>query len=139
MDTLLFITKIAAILTVLYAGINIHQLTSSYGYLQTKAEEFRSAITEAGGFPRLARLNLLFYIVLPFSYLTLLRCSSLHFRILAIIALKFMLTASLDLWIEKTILTGKNYSSTQHNLSRLDNLLNITSATAIIYYLLKAP
>lgn len=139
MENILFFTKISAVFTVIYAGLNIHQLTSSYNYLLTKAEEFRVAATEVGGLPRLTRLNILFYLVMPFTYLALLRFSALQSAFVAILALKFLLTATLDLWIEKSIIIGLTYTKTQHNLSRIDNLFNIAAATSIVYLLLIGP
>jgi hypothetical protein len=136
LESLLILAKFAVVLTVIYAGMNIHQLTSSYGYLVAKAEEFRTAVTEEGGLPRLARLNIIFYVLMPFAYLALLRFSTVPSPIVAVLALKFMITGSLDLWVERRILTGQAYSLAQHYLSRVDNLLNIAAAMAVIRVLL---
>lgn len=136
MDLLLFLAKAAAVLTVLYAGMNVHQLTSSYDYLVIKSEEFRAAVTEEGGLPRLARLNIIFYVLMPFAYLVLLHYCAMPSPFIAILILKFMITGSLDLWVERRILTGRAYSLAQHYLSRTDNLLNLASAVAVIRLLL---
>ena len=42
----LFFTKLSAVLTVLYAGMNLHQITSSYAYLSEKIEQFRIVLAE---------------------------------------------------------------------------------------------
>ncbi|GEM_PF-1750766 len=136
MNFILFLAKASAVLTVLYGGMNVHQLTSSYAYLVDKSDEFRAAVTEEGGLPRLARLNIIFYVLLPFAYLSLLHYSSLPALLIAVLAVKFMITGSLDLWVERRILTGQAYSLVQHYLSRADNLFNIFSAVAVIRFLL---
>jgi hypothetical protein len=136
MENVLFLSKISAVLTVLYAGLNIHQLTSSYQYLLGKAEEFRGAIADEGGAPRLVRLNILFYFAIPFGYLALLSYTTLQVKFLVLLSVKFALTASLDLWVEKSLLTGQEYSKTQHYCSRADNLVNIAAAVSVIYFLL---
>jgi hypothetical protein len=132
----MFLVKFSAVLTVIFAGMNVHQLTSSYAYLVAKAEEFRVAVSEENGLPRLARLNIIFYVALPFTYLALLRFASLETKFIALLALKFIVTASLDLWVEKRILTGGEYTLAQHYMSRADNVLNIASAAAVIRFLL---
>ncbi len=139
MEGVLFFAKLSAVITVLYAGLNLHQLTSSFASLLAKAEEFRLAVTADGGVPRLSRLNILFYVFLPFAYLALLRFSNIQPGILAVLLAKFLVTAVLDLWVEKSILTGRNFSITQHYLSRLDNLLNILAASVVIRFLLVGP
>jgi hypothetical protein len=137
LDTLLLLTKFSAVLTVIYAGLNIHQLTSPYAYLVAKAEEFRLAVMDSGGIPRLARLNILFYVVMPFAYLALLRLSALQIKMVAVLAIKFICSAAIDIWIERSILTGKNYSLVQHYLSRVDNLLNLLASVWVVLSLLR--
>jgi hypothetical protein len=139
LEAVLFFSKLSAVITVLYAGLNLHQLTSSFASLLAKAEEFRLAVIAEGGVPRLSRLNILFYAILPFTYLLLLRFSDIQAELLAVLLAKFFITAILDLWVEKSIITGRNFSITQHYLSRLDNLLNIAAAIAVIRFLLMGP
>ena len=43
LDLILFI-KLAVVLTVLYAGLNVHQLTSSHAQLNAKIGEFRTSL-----------------------------------------------------------------------------------------------
>ncbi len=133
MDNALLLSKFSVVLTVIYAGLNIHQVTSSYEYLLSKAAEFRSILAEAEGIPKLARLNIFFYVVLPFSYLLLLSYTGLPNFIVVILAIKFITTALLDIWFEKRILTEKDYTITHHNISRMDNLLNIGAAVMILW------
>jgi hypothetical protein len=131
----LLFAKISAVLTVLFAGLNVHQITCSYEYLLDKIEEFKSAISEEGDLPRLARVNVFFYLVLPSLYLLLLKMSALTLPVLALLALKFLASASLGIWTEKSILAGNSYSPLKHNLSRLDNALNLAAAGGVIWSL----
>ena len=136
MEAFLIYAKISAVLTVLYAGLNVHQLTSSYQYLITKADEFRKALKEEEGNGKVIRLNIVFYVVVPLVYLLLLHFSMVPVIYLALLAIKFSMTASMDVWVEKRILSGQNYTVVQHYLSRADNFLNIVAAVAVVRILL---
>src|SRR4051812_1479301 len=136
---LLFFAKISAVLTVFYAGLNLHQLTCSYHYLLAKTEEFREAVTGEGGLTRLARLNLFFYVIIPGAYMALLKISAVHAMALAALGIKFMLTAFLEIRTEKDIILGKGYTPGQHLLGRADNFLNIAAAGTVIYLILISP
>lgn len=136
MESVLFLSKISALITVLYAGLNIHQLTSSYNYMLEKANEFRMAIAEAGGDRRLVRLNLFVYVAIPVGYLALLRFSTFEGKFLTLLGLKFAITAGLDLWVESTLLSDREYSRIQHYCSRVDNLLNLAAAASIAHFLI---
>ncbi|MDQ3000244.1 MAG: hypothetical protein M3Y08_03110 [Fibrobacterota bacterium] len=132
----LFLTKLAAVLTVIYAGINLHQLTLSYGHLLAKIAELRTIMAESEMTPRLIRLNLVFYVVAPIAYLTLLRVSHVEHWVLVLLALKFSITATLDIRVERKIMAGEDYTPLQHRFSRIDNVFNLSAAAFIIYLLL---
>ena len=136
MLSLLFLTKLSAVITVIYAGMNLHQLTSSHAYLVEKIEQFRFALAETEAVPRLLRLNLVFYVALPIAYLSLLRVSAVAGWVLAALALKFAVTATMDIRAERRIVAGEGYTPMQHTVSRIDNVLNILTATGVIFFLL---
>ena len=132
----LFLTKLAAVLTVIYAGINLHQLTLSHAYLLDKIGELRKVMSESDMAPRLIRLNLVFYVAAPIAYLTLLRFSHVEHWVLALLAIKFSITATMDIRTERKIMAGEEYTHFQHRLSRIDNVFNLSAAAFIIYLLL---
>ncbi|HKP95844.1 MAG TPA: hypothetical protein VJ385_08820 [Fibrobacteria bacterium] len=146
MLTLLFVTKLSTVLTVIYAGMNLHQLTSSYAYLSEKTEQFRAMLAESGpgrdpegpsGVAGLIRLNLVFYVVLPAAYLVLLKVSAVQPWALGLLALKFALTAFMDIRAERRIMVGGDYSPRQHAVGRVDNILNLAAAGGVIFLLLR--
>jgi hypothetical protein len=136
LDQLVF-AKLAIVITVIYAGMNLHQLTSSHAYLVEKIEEFRLALAEMEAAPRLMRLNLVFYVALPMVFLAVLHAASVAEGILAALAIKFAVTAGLDIRSERRILAGLGYTPMQHGVSRLDNAVNLAAAAATAYLLLR--
>jgi hypothetical protein len=137
MLTILFFAKLSAVLTVVYAGMNVHQLTSSYAYQSAKIVQFRALFAESGSTAGLVRMNLIFYVALPGTYLSLLRLSAVEARVLGIMAVKFACTAAMDIRAERRIIAGGEYTPAQHAASRLDNLVNLACAAGVIYVLLK--
>jgi hypothetical protein len=136
MLTALFFAKLSAVLTVLYAGLNVHQLTSSYAYITEKTDEFRAVLAESDGIPALVRLNLFFYGVLPVAYLAVLKVSEMRTGVILALAAKFACTAAMDIRSERRILAGGEYTSFQHALSRIDNILNLLASAAVLCALL---
>ncbi|MDB5048883.1 MAG: hypothetical protein JWO30_1954 [Fibrobacteres bacterium] len=137
MLSILFFTKLSAVITVLYAGMNLHQLTSSYAYLSEKIEQFRALLAQSEGSSGLIRLNIVFYAVLPIVYLAMLRVSEVESRVLGALAIKFAYTAFMDIRAERRIMVGGEYSPRQHAFSRIDNVLNLAAAAGVIYVLMK--
>jgi hypothetical protein len=137
MLAVLFFTKLSAVLTVLYAGLNLYQLTTSHSEISEKIDLFRAQLAGTESPSVLVRLNLVFYLVLPVAYLVLLRVSAVGSRMLALLALKFAFTAFLDINSERRILAGGDYTVSRHAFSRADNLANIAAAAGIIYLLLR--
>jgi hypothetical protein len=131
----LFLAKLSAVLTVIYAGMNIHQLTSSYAYLLDKIAQVREFLDQSGAAPRLIRLNLFFYVLLPGIYLALLRAASMGTWALVLLAAKFALTAAMDIRAERRIVAGLGYTVLQHRFSRIDNIANLATAAAVLYLL----
>ena len=131
LDALLF-TKLSAVLTVLYAGLNLHQLTSSYAYLLEKIAQFRAVLADSQGAAGLIRLNLVFYVAIPLAYLGLLRQAAIAPWVLGALALKFAFTAIMDIRAERRILAGGGYSPFQHAVGRIDNVLNLAAAAGVI-------
>jgi hypothetical protein len=134
---ILFATKLCAVLTVLYAGLNLHQLTSSYAHLQGKIEQFRAALAQAQGASGLIRLNLLFYVALPIAYLSLLWVSRVEPWVLGLLAIKLAVTAAIDIRAERRIVANGEYTPMQHGLSRVDNAFNLAAAAGVVYQLIK--
>lgn len=136
LDLILFI-KLAVVLTVLYAGLNVHQLTSSHAQLNAKIEEFRKVLAETETAPGLLRLNLFFYVVLPLLYLVLLRVAGVAEWALVALAMKFAVTAGMDVRSERRIIAGEAYTPMQHAVSRVDNVFNLLGAMAVVLLLLR--
>ena len=136
---LILLAKFAVVLTVVYAGLNVHQLTSSYDHLNAKIEEFRKVLAESETAPGLIRLNLFFYLVLPLLYLILLRVAGVAEWALITLAMKFAVTAGLDVRSERRIIAGEAYTPMQHTVSRVDNVLNLLAAGAAVLLLLRSP
>jgi hypothetical protein len=136
MLTALFFAKLSAVLTVLYAGLNVHQLTSSYAYITEKIDQFRAALAESEGIPALVRLNLVFYVALPVAYLAVLKVSEMRTGVIALLALKFAFTAAMDILSERRILAGGEYTPFRHAVSRADNVLNLLACAGVLCVLL---
>lgn len=136
LDLILFI-KLAVVLTVIYAGLNVHQLTSSHAQLNVKIEEFRKVLAESETAPGLLRLNLFFYVVLPLLYLILLRVAGVAEWALVALAMKFAVTAGMDVRSERRIIAGEAYTPMQHAVSRVDNVFNLLMAAAVVLLLLR--
>ena len=134
---LILIAKFAVVLTVLYAGLNVHQLTSSHAYLNARIEEFRKVLAESQAPPGLIRLNLFFYVVLPLLYLILLRVAGVAEWALIALAMKFAVTAGMDVRSERRIIAGEAYTPMQHAVSRVDNVFNLIVAAAVVFLLLR--
>jgi hypothetical protein len=138
LDLILF-SKFAVVLTVLYAGLNVHQLTSSHAHLNAKIEEFRKVLAESQAASGLIRLNLVFYVGLPLLYLILLRVAGVAEWALIAMAMKFAVTAGMDVRSERRIVAGEAYTPMQHAVSRVDNVFNLIVAAAMVLLLLRAP
>ena len=136
LDLILFI-KLAVVLTVLYAGLNVHQLTSSHAHLNAKIGEFRKVLAETETAPGLIRLNLVFYVVMPLLYLLLLRVAGVAEWALIALAMKFAVTAGMDVRSERRIIAGEAYTPMQHAVSRVDNVFNLIVAAAVVFLLLR--
>jgi uncharacterized membrane protein len=134
---LILLSKFAVVLTVLYAGLNVHQLTSTHAYLNAKIEEFRKVLAETETAPGLVRLNLVFYVVLPLLYLILLRVAGVAEGALIALAMKFAVTAGMDVRSERRIIAGEAYTPMQHAVSRVDNVFNLAAAAAVVAVLLR--
>ncbi len=137
MLSVLFFSKLSAVLTVLYAGMNLHQLTSSYAYLLGKIDQFRALLAQTGGGSGLIRLNLLFYVLFPVAYLALLRVAAVEPWVLGLLTAKFAFTAWMDIRAERRIVAGLGYTPRQHTASKIDNVLNLIAAAAVIEVLVK--
>ncbi len=134
--TTLTYAKICAILAVFFAGMNLHQLTSSYAYLSGKIEEFRLAMKDEPGVARLGTLSMIFYFAMPSAFLLLLRQAEIPVYALAVLAGRFLMTAWVGLWTEKAILSeGPGYTPAKHSVGKVDNGLNILASVWIIWML----
>ena len=136
---LILLAKFAVVITVLYAGLNVHQLTSSHAHLNARIEEFRKVLAESETAPGLIRLNLFFYVVLPLLYLILLRVAGVAEWALIALAMKFAVTAGMDVRSERRIIAGEEYTPMQHAVSRVDNVFNLSAAAAVVLLLLRSP
>jgi hypothetical protein len=137
MMSALFFAKVSIVLTVLYAGLNVHQLTSTHAYISEKVERFRAALAGSDGNPALVRLNLVFYVVLPLAYLAVLKVSEMKTGALCALAAKFACTAVMDIRSERRILAGGDYTPFHHAISRIDNTANLAAAASILYLLFR--
>lgn len=134
----ILLAKFALVLTVIYAGLNVHQLTSSHAHLNAKIEEFRKVLAESETAPGLIRLNFFFYLVLPLLYLILLRAAGVAEWALIVMSMKFAVTAGLDVRSERRIIAGEAYTPMQHSVSRVDNVFNLLAASAVVLLLLRS-
>ena len=98
--------------------------------------EFRKMIQEQGGGARINVFGFIIYIIVYGVYLLLLDQATMHPALLLVLALKFLATTWLGFWVAREMMMDRPYKRFHHNLTRLDNVVNILFAVGIVYFLL---
>ncbi len=136
--TSLLWAKVAAVLSVIYAGANAYQFLSSHDDVREKSRVFAELVAETGGAG--TRLNLtraFFYLVAPLCYLFALRGAGLSGAFLLAAGAKFALSSALGVGTEQKLLRGGEYSTRDHLLTRLDAALNMLLAAGAVWLILR--
>jgi hypothetical protein len=124
--------KLAAVLSVVYAGFNILPLWAGFAEVRDKAVQFAVIAAGAGGSSRLRVVRALFYLAAPLAYLWTLVGAGLPFAFLALAGAKFWMSSLLGLRTEQRILRGREYRPRDHAWARADAVLNIALAVAAV-------
>jgi len=132
----LFFAKASAVLSVVYAGVNVMQLWSGYPEVKIRAEQFAQVAADPVHAARLRTMRFLFYVALPLLFLGTFLGAELPVVFLLAAFLKFWTSAFLGLATERRLLQGQEYRARDHRLSRFDALLNISMAVGTILLLL---
>ncbi|MFC1583969.1 hypothetical protein ACFL5V_00320 [Fibrobacterota bacterium] len=124
------------VLTVGFAGINLHQFLSSYKYIQDKISELKDLVQDDRDVRGLNLVSLVFYFILPTIYLIILAKARFFSTGVMLVLSKFMVTAALGMWTQKRVFTEPGYTKRIHLLGKIDNFLNILVSVVIAYVLL---
>ena len=124
--------KIGALLSVLYALTNVYQLLVSLEQIRERIQDFTKVAGDLENANRLQAIRGLFYFGLPLAFMAVLMAAKVPFLFLALVAIKFWLSAGLGLWTEKRLLKGNTYGITDHRLYRLDAFLNLAVAFLVM-------
>ncbi|MCD6024536.1 MAG: hypothetical protein K0Q91_1452 [Fibrobacteria bacterium] len=129
--------KIAAVLSVLYAGVNLYPLWARFEDVRNKAVQFAVVAAGAAGSGRLRAVRALFYLAAPLAYLWTLMGAGLPVPFLALAGAKFWFSALLGLHTEQRLLRGEEYRTRDHAWARGDALANVCLAVAAICLVFK--
>lgn len=129
--------KIAAVLSVLYAGVNVYPLWARFEDVRDKAVQFAAVAAGAAGSGRLRAVRALFYLAAPLAYLWTLMGAGLRVPFLALAGVKFWFSALLGLRTEQRLLRGGEYRARDHAWSRGDALANLCLAAAAVWLVLR--
>jgi len=133
----LLAAQFAAVLTVVFAGISLHQLLTPFALLEKKTAEFATAVQEFPQ-PRLWPFRMVLYGALPLLYLGLLGQARLSVMAVGFMAVKLGISSGLSLWLEGRLLAGRPYTVVMHRLGLADSVINIGVAIFIVQQLLFA-
>ena len=128
--------RICIVLTVGFAGLNVHQLLSSYEYVKGKVAELNDLIRDEGGIKGLNTVSLIFYFVIPALYLFALTKANFFITGIVLLCSKFAVSAVLGLWTQKKIFTDVGYTKKIHFMGKIDNFLNVMASVAVAYLLI---
>jgi hypothetical protein len=135
MSQLLY-AKICMVITIGFAGLNIHQFMSPYDYVQKKIREFREFVSSEGNVSRINTVSFLIYFFFPAAYLFILFKAGFFTQGLFVLITKFAISAGLGLWTQKKVLADSGYSRRLHWLGKFDNFFNIVIAAGVAYLLI---
>jgi hypothetical protein len=130
--------KSAAVFSVIYAGVNAHQLFANFDHVREKARLFSEIAAGEGAPARLRIVRALFYLAAPLLYLWTMVCAGLPGVFLVAAGAKFWLSSFLGLRTEHRLLRGEEYRARDHRLARADAILNIALAAGAVWLILKA-
>ncbi len=133
----LTLSKIAIVVTVIFAGLNAHQLTLSYAYFSERIQEIKKVMGEGEEFSRIRWASFILYFALPGIYLLLLRLAEIAPALLFAGVAKFAATATLGIYTEQTVFYGKGYDAKLHFAGKVDNALNVLYSAAVVYSLIR--
>jgi hypothetical protein len=127
--------KAAAVLSVIYGGVNVYQFWAGFAETRAKAAEF-AAIASGGGGP-LRFTRAVFYLAAPLLYLWSLLSAGLPVWFLAVAGAKFWATSILGLRTEHRLIRGEEYRLADHRAARLDAASNFLLAVVAILLILR--
>ena len=133
----LFQAKLAAVLSVVYAGLNVYQCTSGYEAVKEKARLFSEVAAGEGGSWRLRLVRALFYLAAPLIYLGTMVGAGLPGVFLVVAGAKFWMSSFVGIRTEHRLLRGEEYSRKDHTLSRIDAVLNVALAVGAVWLVLR--
>ncbi len=128
--------KTAAVFSVIFAGINVYQMTAGYHGVREKAAAFSEIVRETGAYGRVAFMRMLLYVVAPLIYLWTLLCAGLPLAFLIAAAVKFWLSSFLGIWTERKLIAGMDYAPADHVRARADAAANLVLGAAAIWLIL---
>ncbi len=128
--------RICIVLTVGFAGLNVHQLLSPYEYVKGKIAELNDLVKDEGDIKGFNVVSMIFYFIVPAIYLFVLTKAEFIITGILILCSKFIISAALGLWTQKRIFTEIGYTKKIHLIGKVDNFLNIMASVAVAYLLI---
>ena len=129
--------KAAAVFSVVYAGVNIFQLTAQIEDVRGRAQQFATIAGDHAHTVRLWSIRVFFYLGVPLAFLGMLECAGLAPLYLFSAAAKFLLSAVFGFITEQRLIRGGEYRVWDHHLSRFDAILNLLVAAGAIGLILR--
>jgi hypothetical protein len=128
--------KTAAVFSVIYAGVNLYQMLAHFDDVRDKAKMFAEIAAGEGGTGRLRVVRALFYLAAPLLYLWTLICAGLPGAFLVTAGAKFWISSFIGVRTEHRLIRGEEYSTRDHNISRIDAAANIALAAGAVWLIL---
>ena len=129
--------KLAAVLSVFFGGMNLHQVFAKIEKVRMRVKQFQAVAGDPENSARLRLVRAFFYLGAPLGYLGALLGAGLPTVFLSAAAAKLWLSALLGLSTERRLLRGGDYRPRDHFLSRLDAGLNLALAAGAVRLLLR--
>jgi hypothetical protein len=128
--------KTAAVFSVIYAGVNAHQLLANFADVREKAKQFSEIAAGEGGTARLRIVRARFYLAAPLAYLWTMVCAGLPGPFLIAAGAKFWMSSFIGIRTEHRQLRGEDYGARDHGAARFDAMLNIALAIGAVWLIL---
>jgi hypothetical protein len=128
--------KTAAVFSVIFAGINLYQMTAGYHGVREKAAAFSEIAREVGAASRIIFMRMLLYVIAPLIYLWTMLCAGLPLAFLIVAGVKFWISSFLGIWTERRLIAGMEYAPADHIRARADASANIVLAASAIWLIL---
>jgi hypothetical protein len=131
----LTLAKLAAVLIVLFAGMNLHQALAGYEGVEERIREYGLVAQKREHAFGVLFTRFLVYLGLPLAFLVCQQQAGMPGMILWVLGIKFGISAGLGIFAERRVVTGGDYPRSLHTALRSDSALNLAVAILAGYAL----